>query len=32
MKNLSIDNNEDFIVINKDAGISVQGGQNLKKI
>ena len=29
---LIIDNNEDFIVINKDAGISVQGGTKSKKI
>ncbi len=28
---LIIDNNEDFIVINKDAGISVQGGTKSKK-
>ena len=31
-ENLIIDNNKDFIVINKSAGISVQGGTKSKKI
>ena len=30
-ENLIIDNNEDFIVLNKSAGISVQGGTKSKK-
>ena len=31
MKNLIIDNNKDFIVLNKSSGISVQGGNKIKK-
>ena len=30
-ENLVIDNNEDFVVLNKSAGISVQGGTKSKK-
>ena len=31
MKNLIIENNDDFVVINKDSGISVQGGTKSNK-
>ena len=30
-ENLIIDNNDDFVVVNKEAGISVQGGTKSKK-
>jgi 23S rRNA pseudouridine955/2504/2580 synthase len=31
-ENLIIDNNDDFVVLNKECGISVQGGTKSKKI